>query len=467
MFSRTRGNPFGSITVRLTLWYGCLFGGLSLAVFLFTYVSLVSSLDRRAKDELLETGREFEALWVSEGVEALQSEFEREAASRGVGNAFFRLSSAAGDVFASSDLSGWKERWAPRLDGGGDGPAFRTTELPGHRASVSAMAMRLTDGNVLLVAITLGDDAALKERYRESFTSALAIMLTSGGLIGWLLARWSMSGVERVTQTAVRIGRGDLSLRVPVAGEGREIENLAHAFNDMLERLETLVGELEEVTDSVAHDLRGPITRMRGLAESCVLGEGDLDAYRRMASVVVEESDRLVGMVDTMLEIARANSGVLRIAASEIDVRDLVTEAVELFSPLAEEGGIRLETGLPSQPVAILGDRQRLQRVVASLLDNAIKYTPAAGRVTVVAASDGPQARIEVRDTGCGISREDLPRIFDRFYRGEKSRSSPGNGLGLSLAAAIVRLHGGDLEVHSSPGRGSTFIARLPRAPGD
>ncbi len=453
------------MTFRLTLWYTGLFGALSLGVFLLVYVSLTSHLHAQADNELLDTAREFEALYRSHGEEALTSEFRREAQSRGVSRVFFRLLSAKGDVLAASDLEAWSGLEPPGSGSAGPTtgqPTFRTLSLPGHRHKVRVVIEPAGGDRAIEVGMTLRDAEIMMERYRETFGTALALMLACGGLVGWLLARKAMSGVQRVTTTAAGIGKGDLARRVPLGGEGREIDDLARAFNDMLGRIEALVKELKEVTDNVAHDLRSPITRIRGIAETTLTGRGDAGDFREMAATVIEESDRLIEMINTMLEITKADSGVAELAGDQLDLREIVREAVDLFHPLAEDKCIGMTVNLPEQPVLVLGDRAKLQRAVANLLDNAIKYTPSGGTVTASIGADAERARIDIADTGIGIDEKNIPRIFDRFYRCDESRSSSGSGLGLSLAQAIIRAHGGGISVKSGIDEGSVFSVSLP-----
>jgi signal transduction histidine kinase len=269
-------------------------------------------------------------------------------------------------------------------------------------------------------------------------------------------------GVEEVTQTAEDISAGDIERRVPLKSRGTEIDSLATTFNDMLDRIHGLMHGMREMTDNIAHDLRSPITRIRGVAEMALTSGESMDEYENMAANTIEESDRLLAMIETMLDISELEAGAGNLARAEVDITRVVEEACELFQPAAEDKGIAVVVEV-STGALVYGDIQRLQRMVANLLDNAIKYTPPAGTVTV--SADGAESAVflEVKDTGIGISGEDFSNIFERFYRCDPSRSDAGVGLGLSLVMAIARSHGGDVAVTSSPGKGTTFTVSLPR----
>ncbi len=466
MYSKKRADFLRTATFRLTLWYTAVFGGLSLVVFLIVYVSLISHLREQTDNQLLNTAEEFAVLYQDHGVAALQAEFRREAESRGIKRVFLRLLTPDGKVLAASDLSHWNRLRASRRQTAvpaGNRPLFSTLSLPGRRHRVRLVSRLTRDNRVIEIGTTLQGNETMLERYRETFGTALVIMLVCGGFIGWLLARKAMSGVHRITHTATRIGKGDLARRVPPGNEGQEITALAQAFNEMLERIESLVRESKQVTDNVAHELRTPVTRIRGMAETTLNSDSHLGDYREMAAMVIEDSDRLIEMINTMLEITRTDSGVAELASEPLDLREIVAEAADLFKPMAEDKDIDLQLNTPPRGVPVQGDRSRFQRVVANLLDNAISYTPAGGTVAVSVVAGPAHAEVEIADTGMGIAANDLPRIFERFYRGDKSRSTPGSGLGLSLALAIIRAHGGEITVKSTPGRGSTFTVLLPR----
>ena len=465
MFSKKNPSVPRSVTFRLTFLYAALFSALSIALFAVVYISLATNLEQQMDNALMDKAREFELLYAGHGVKALRAEFQREAESRGIRRVFIRVLSASGEVLAASNMSAWQGLKASHIQSQASrngAVSFSTLSIPGHEHKVRLIRKQTGDGHVIQIGMTLRDSEGIMEKYRETFGTALLVMLLSGGLVGWLMARRAMSGVERVTQAASRIGKGDLSRRVAAGHEGQEIDALAMAFNAMLERIQALVNELREVTDNVAHDLRSPITRIRGIAEITLSGEQDVEAYREMAATVVEESDRLVGMINTMLDIAKTDSGVAELSMKSLDMREIIDEAGELFQPVGDDRGVRIDLHLPPEPLFVVGDKAMLQRMVANLLDNAIKYTPSGGKVTISAIADAACVRIELADTGVGIDEKELSHIFGRFYRGDKSRSTSGSGLGLSLALAIARAHGGDISATSSPGVGSSFNITLP-----
>ncbi len=464
MFWKKGSSFLRTTTFRLTFWYIVVFSALSVAVFLVVYVSLALRLQDQTDSELLDESTEFAALYREQGVKALQVEFTREAGARGTGRVLFQLRSSDGESLAYSDLSQWKEvgtsRPAERI-GQGNQPYYRTLSLPGRRHKVRLLSMPISGGQRIEVGSSLQREEIILERYRETFGVALMVMVGCGGLFGFLLARKAMAGVQRVTDTATGIGRNDLGRRVPLADEGEEINALARAFNAMLERIEILLSEFRQVTDNVAHELRTPITRIRGMAETTLKGEDDLCEYKEMAASVIDGCDDLIEMIGTMLEIAKTDSGTVELDLVPLDVLELVEEAADLFTPMAEDKGIDIRLNKPYRTAMVIGDRRRLQRVASNLLDNAIKYTPHGGGITVSIEIEAGNVKVAIADTGIGINESDLPHIFERFYRCDHSRSTSGSGLGLSLALAIIHVHGGDITVQSSE-QGSTFSFFLP-----
>jgi heavy metal sensor kinase len=308
------------------------------------------------------------------------------------------------------------------------------------------------------------EEARLLLVFKQLFLGTMSGLLVLAMVGGWFMARRALSGVAMVTRTAQQISEQDLNTRVPVRHRHNEIDLLAITFNQMLDRVQTLVTGMRQMNDNIAHDLRSPITRIRGLAEVTLTGDPSREDFHQMTASTIEECDRLLDMINTMLAISRTEAGVGPVECRPVDMAALVKDACELFQPLAEDKSLIIEQRF--NPAAIVrGDQHMLQRMVANLIDNAIKYTPEGGRITIALTLDADhRLGLTIADTGIGISRADQPKIFDRFFRGDQSRTHIGAGLGLSLAQAIARAHGGEIHVRSTPDKGSVFTVNLPVA---
>jgi signal transduction histidine kinase len=248
-----------------------------------------------------------------------------------------------------------------------------------------------------------------------------------------------------------------------VKGQADEIDRLAATFNDMLDRIQTLVTEMKEMTENIAHDLRSPITRIRGLAEMALTTGKSIDEYEAAAASTVEDCDRLLDMINTMLYISQTEATAGKLPTEEVDMAGVVRNACELFQPVAEDKGVNLVADIGAD-LRVRGVLQGLQRMLANLIDNALDCTPSPGTVTVSVSGDEKLGVIAVKDTGIGIPQDELPYIFRRFYRCDRSRSRPGAGLGLTLVEAIVHAHRGRIAVASTPNVGTTFTVTLPCA---
>jgi heavy metal sensor kinase len=303
------------------------------------------------------------------------------------------------------------------------------------------------------------------EAFKKIFFATMTLLILVAAAVGWFMARRAVSGVEAVTRTARKISEGSFQERVPVKATDDEIDQLATTFNQMLDRIQVLVTEIKEMNDNIAHDLRSPIARIRGFAEvTLTTGKSPAD-FEAMAASTIEECDRLLDMINTMLVISKTEAGVEKVSHDKVDIAALIGNACELFEPLAEEKNVALRYHAPEK-TKVSGDARMLQRMLANLVDNAVKYTPPGGEVEIsLSESEKKDVTIAICDTGIGISENDLSHVFERFYRCDRSRSQPGTGLGLSLARAIARAHGGDITVTSALDRGSTFTITLPQVP--
>jgi signal transduction histidine kinase len=465
MYLKKENSIFRTVTFRITLWYIVLLTTLLLTIFILLSLVISSKLIKRVDEELLENAIDIEQQYRTRNIDILQTYYVQEAEEEGSDNVFFLFLGSNLDLLASSDLSPWKgfDFKSKDLEDISIGEIrLKTHYIPKTRHKVRVLLEKTTDGNIIQIGFSLKNDEELIKSYRDIFLITIAVMITIGSILGWFITRRAMSGVVRVTKAAIAIGKGNFSFRVPLGNEGNEIHNMVKAFNDMVTKIELLMKELKDVTNNIAHDLRSPLTRIRGIVETTIGGNQNIDEYREMAGIVIEECDRLIVMINTMLEIAEMDQGVAEYSNIPIDLTKIINDAYELFTPAAEDKDISIEVDIPSNPVILFGDAKRIQRVIANLLDNAIKYSPSGGTIVIKVDHNEKDANVSIIDSGIGIREKDIPRIFDRFYRGDRSRTTSGNGLGLSLVQAIVKSHHGTVNVKSTLGKGSIFTIHLP-----
>jgi len=453
---------FGTVSSRLALWYAVLFTTASIVSFIAIYVLLSTSLTEREDNELTAELREFELVYNSNRLEFLDSVIKNEAASEGVNQVFIRVTSPEHGILASSDMNNWKDiPVRPGIDVERGGVHFESFSSKDHPDGVRMAHQTMKDGNVITIGMNRVDDKAFLNTFIEVSLTVMTLAVVVGTLTGWFISRKAMRGFERVRITASNIGKGDTSSRVPIGQEGEEIKNLAITFNSMLDRIESLISELKDVTNNIAHELRSPLTRMRGAAETALTKTTSIQDFQEMAALVMEEGDGLSTIINTMLEIAETDAGVIHLVREKVHLNGLIRKAHDIFLVVAEDKGITFSLDLPSSDIFIEGDTVRMQRCVSNLLDNALKFTPSGGRILIALRELPDHVEISVTDTGTGIEETDLPHIFEKFYRSDKSRSTTGNGLGLSLVQSFVRAHNGEIFVKSRPMGGTTFTVIL------
>jgi signal transduction histidine kinase len=437
----------GRFGLRLAFWYAGVFVVSSLAIISLTYTLLASSLAERDRQIVNATLREYSARYASGGLPALARAVELEQGSGGQERLFVRVVRGGAEAVI---ISGNADLWDQTTQ------ESRTTTLEVASAS-------FYDGTLLQVGKSTESREALLRQFR-TIVGLVSIAIVVTGLAGGILVtRSTLRPIHRLIRAvSTIISTGSTETRVPVQTDRDAIDELSALFNQMLDRITTLIEGMGNALDNVAHDLRTPMTRLRGLAERA-LESGDPATQREALETCLEESDRILAMLDTLMDISEAETGTMRLTRSDVDLASLIEEAVDVYEDVAEERQIAVSTSVEPN-LTVNGDRDRLRQVLANLLDNALKYTPADGRVTITARLEGPNIRIDVLDTGAGIAAHDLPRIWERLFRGDQSRAERGLGLGLSLVRAIVLAHRGTVSVDSQPGKGSTFTVVLPTA---
>ncbi len=426
--------------LRLGLWYATLFVLGSTAIVGLTYLVTASSLAERDRQITQAKLGEYADVYARGGIQALADTVRAEQRT-----APERLFVRVVDRGEETVLVGMAEGWDP--------------------ADLEMASLRMTDGTLVQVGKSAEARRAALARLRAALglvALSVVFVAVAGGLLVTRSATEPIRRLNRTVRRIIRTGRTDA--RVPVdagAGGGDAIGELTGLFNVMLDRIERLVAAMRDSLDNVSHDLRTPLTRLRGSAEMALAGPPDLDRYREALADCVEETDRVLVMLETLMDISEAEGGTIELHRGPVALADVAARAVDLYHDTAESRGISLVLTGPAG-IVVDADRTRLEQVAANLIDNAVKYTPSGGAVTVEVVREGSAAVLRVRDTGAGISPGELPHIWDRLFRGDASRSARGLGLGLSLVKAIVEAHGGRVSASSEPGRGSTFEVRLP-----
>jgi len=389
-----------------------------------------------------------------------------EVRSRRPGSSLYIVTTSTGEALAGNvaalapgilDRPGWIET------------TYRRLEEPAQvEHNALARVFQLPGGFRLLVGRDLEERERLFEIVATAGRWSVAIVIVLGIVGGVLVSRRVLNRIDAMTHTAETIMAGDLSGRLPVGGSGDEIDRLALNLNMMLERIEALMHGLKEVSDNVAHDLKTPLTRLRNRCEEALRTAKTDNDYRCALEATISESEDLIRTFNALLMIARAESGEARDDMTEFDAAEIAQDVSELYEPLADEKGLALR--VEAHPAPVRANRELISQAVANLVDNAIKYAAAGTAngerpqiVLTAESKDNNRIQLAVGDTGPGIPPADRARAVERFVRLEQSRSLPGSGLGLSLAAAVARLHGGELRLEDNA-PGLRAVIDLPRA---
>ena len=460
MFLRKLHNLKNSLLFRLTILYAVAFTVLAAIGFLVFYYRIYAVTMERLDSELLEKTGRFTALMKDAGLEGVRSAIADEAASEDPQEDFYRLSNFKGDVLFTTDMSFWgsidQQRQLQKMQNDGVTDLIQTVKFARRDDKARMVTSIIGPDSVLQIGESLEEVDEYLDIFLQLFSILIISLILVSTIIGWLLARRATIDMQEITETAEEISNGAYDRRVQIKARYKEIERLGATFNRMLDRIQSLLNSMKEINDNIAHDLRSPLARIRGIAEMSLLQEKSVDAYKEMAVSTIEECDSLIGMINTMLDITEAEAGVNGVETEKFELVELIYEACELFRPIAEAKKIHLQTDLP-ESLTVTSDRKKMQRIVTNILENAIKYTPADGAVTVSAAAQNGELRIEFADTGTGISEKDLPHIFERFYRCDRSRTQGGVGLGLSLVKAYAESINGTVHVESALNQGSRF----------
>ena len=428
----------GRFGLRLAMWYTALFIGSAFAVVLITYLLTSSSLAQRDHEIIQSKLGEYATVYAQGGLRALAATVDAEQRTSRE-RVFVRVLDGGSEAVLLSNAEGWDP------------------------SALEVGTTALLDGAIIQVGKSTEARSDILRRFRASLgliTLSIILIALTGG---WVLTQSAIQPIRRLS-SAVRhiIATGRTNERVSPGADDDAINELTLLFNAMLDRIEGLVQGMRGALDNVSHDLRTPLTRLRGNSELALAAEPDLERYREALADSIEETDRVLVMLNALMDISEAESGVMPLKREPFDLNEAADRAIELYREVADTKELVLKSGV-RRPAPVLADRVRIEQAAANLIDNAVKYTPAGGSVVVDVETLDGRAILRVRDTGQGIAASELPRIWERLFRGDRSRTTRGLGLGLSLVKAIIEAHGGSVNADSEPGKGSVFTLSLPQ----
>ncbi|WP_455382373.1 ATP-binding protein [Salinispira pacifica] len=464
LLSRLNRRFLGRLNMRLSLIFSSVFLLGSALLFAATFFSLLTNL---RQDDISHINARLLGFWAqfqSGGIDRIVQEIQVENLMMGERPYFVRISDADNNTLVQRYPLIWQNFNFKRLEqvqpDTTDG--LITLDSPGVDYKLEVASIKLSPQYYLEVGMSTQSRKLILDLFQRNFFAISALLIVLSFVGGLFISSRTFKPVGQLNRTIRSIiNTGKTDARIPVTSAHDELGELVVHFNEMLDRIDRLIREMRNSLDAVAHDLRTPLTRLRGLAELALKGPEDPAQYRKALESALEEAEIILRMLNTLMDISEAESGVMRLRIQPVPLHTLIEELADLYRFSADEKGVVVTTQLPSQ-VSIPGDPVRLRQVIGNLLDNAVKYTPEGGSV-MVSLQDGPDAAVvTVKDTGIGIAEDEIPRIWTRLYRSRAVPMVPGLGLGLSLVKAIVEAHQGTVSVESAPGKGTSVEVRLP-----
>lgn len=453
-----------SLAVRLTLWYAAAAFLLVVVATGFLYLGLVETLDREDDEFLIEKARAVMRVLQSQPgkLDALQQEVTAGGGDKEAGRVFARVILASGESVETPGLSSWlpRQSFPQRVRN----ETVRSIEGAGLDRRPVRLRVHWTDqGDTVHIAMDRSGDREVLEHFRRRLSYILGLSLIAAVAGGYWIARRGLRPIAEVTETVRRIRPTHLTERVEASGRPTEVRELAETFNLMLDRLESAFSRLGRFAADIAHELRTPLNNLRTEVDVSLGRARSTEEYQATLASCLEECDQLTRLVDSLLFLARAEDPRQELVTETVNIAAELRTVHDFYEPSALEAGVALELDVQND-LPIRASRTLIHQAIGNLVANALAHTPRGGRVTLFGEQSGGEVRFGVRDTGVGIPADQIPLVFERFFRGATSRrDSGGMGLGLAIVKAIADLHRGHISASSSPGQETVFTLTIPR----
>ena len=460
MFSGFKNRFFKTIAFKLIISYSVALLFSTLILFGIIYYKLSEYSSEELGKRMLDEVHEFKVLVKTQGMKTLYEDMKTLIETSEYNDTFYKVYAKDSSLLREFVSPAWKNINLdfPRFNElPKEGFSFHTIRLPGQEYDGMILYARLGEDLLLQMGFTVKNEKIQLRKIRKLFAAMLFfIFLPLSVAVGWMMSHYATKDIRHMTKIAIGIREGNLALRMAEIKSKYEISSLAIAFNSMLDRLHSLMREYRESTDNIAHDLRSPLTRVIGGIEVLLSKQREQSEYVETLRSTSEELASLQTMINTLLDISSMKANVMA-DCKTVKIGELFRKVVDIFQYSAEEKSIVLELECDDS-LEIFANYHYMTRALSNLVDNAIKYMPIeGGTVKLSAEKTVKDIILKVSDSGIGIKSDDIPRLFDRFYRADSSRSSQGNGLGLSLVKSVVQAHGGHIEVDSVPEKGTIF----------
>ncbi len=463
---KIRAKSYRRINVRLTLIVTLAAAVSSIVVYALLLASLFIGFGDQDRGELDSRLLSYWAAWQYGGNDAVLNRASLDMKEYGGRPYLLILDSEDGEMLGALIPGGWEQFNLNDPDlinlTPGSYTTLRVETLPYALLLTGAI---LDDGTRLLVGLSTENHQFLVRMYQRNYPWALGAIILAGALVGIISSRRLLSPIVRLNNEIDHIIiTGDMGRRLDSPGTGDQLDGLINRYNRLLDRVESLIGGMKDTLDAVAHDLRTPLTRLRGHAE-LALRNGNAEEYEEALAIVVEQTDQAGDLLSALMDIAEAEQGMLSLEGVPCNLSTLAAEVIDMYELVAEERGQRLSLEAPKE-VLLSGDPVRLRQILGNLVDNALKYSPEGGCIDIRCGFSNRISWAEIIDDGPGVPEEETERVFERLYRGDRSRGSRGLGLGLSMVKALVEAHSGRVEISNSEGRGACFRVVFPQISG-